>query len=118
MIAYCGLSCDNCPMHLATVEEDESIKQTMRESIAEECSKHYGLNLQPEDINDCDGCWSAPERIFSGCLYCEIRKCALQKNLESCAYCSDYACNRLKEHFLLDPEAQSRLEEIRNRKLN
>ena len=114
MIAYCGLECDNCPLHLATVEKDELIRKTMRESIAEECLKHYGFNLQSQDINDCDGCRSAPERIFSGCLNCEIRKCAILKNKESCAFCTDYPCNRLKEHFSLDPGAQSRLEEIRN----
>jgi hypothetical protein len=113
MIAYCGLSCDNCPLYLATVEKDEFIKITMRQSIAEECSKYYGLNLQPDEINDCDGCRSESERIFSGCLNCEIRKCAILKNIESCAFCKDYACERLKEHFLLDPGAQSRLEEIR-----
>lgn len=118
MIAYCGLSCDNCPLHLATVEEDDSTKQTMRKSIAEECSKYYGLNLQPEDINDCDGCRSVSERIFSGCLSCEIRKCAIFKNIESCSFCKDYACKRLNEHFFLDPDAQLRLEELRKNLLS
>ena len=114
MIAYCGLVCDNCPLHLATIEEDKSVKKAMRESIADECSKHYGLNLQPEDINDSDGCRAVSGRIFSGCLSYEIRKCAIAKNIESCAFCGDYACDSLKEHFLLDPGAQSRLEGIRN----
>ena len=114
MIAYCGLLCDNCPIHQATIEQDESRQQTMRVSISEECAKHYGLYLQPEEINDCDGCRSSSERIFSGCLNCYIRKCAIQKDIESCAYCKDYACDRLKEHFLLDPGTQSRLEEMRN----
>lgn len=114
MIAYCGLTCDSCPIHLATLEQDKSRQQTMRGSIAEQCSKHYGMNLQPEDITDCDGCRANTGRLFSGCLNCEIRKCASQKNIENCAYCSDYACERLKEHFSHDPSAQIRLEEVRN----
>jgi len=114
MMAYCGLECDNCPIHLATSEQDESRQKAMRISIAEECRIHYGLKLQPEDITDCDGCRSGSGRLFSGCFNCEIRKCAIMKNLESCAYCTDYACNKLKEYFLLDPGAQTRLEEIRN----
>jgi hypothetical protein len=113
MIAYCGLICDSCPIHLATLEQDKSHHQKMRESIAELCSKNYGMNLQIEDITDCDGCRTDTGRLFSGCLNCEVRKCASQKNIESCAYCSDYACEKLKEHFSRDLSAQTRLEEIR-----
>jgi hypothetical protein len=114
MIAYCGLTCDSCPIHLATLEQDKSQQQTMRESIVDQCSKLYGLSLKLEDINDCDGCRVNSERLFSGCLNCEIRKCASQKNIESCAYCCDYACGILKEHFSHDSSAQTRLEEIRH----
>lgn len=41
MLAYCGLTCDSCPIHLATLEQDKSRQQTMRESIAEQCSCGY-----------------------------------------------------------------------------
>jgi len=114
MIAYCGLKCDTCPIHLATLEQDRSHQQTMRESIAEQCSKLYDMNLQPEDITDCDGCRANTGRLFSGCLNCKIRKCVNKKNIESCAFCSDYVCGILKEHFTHDPTSQSRLEEIRH----
>ena len=56
MIAYCGLECSNCPVHLATIELDIACQQTMRESIAEQCSKLYGMDLGSVDVNDCDGC--------------------------------------------------------------
>jgi hypothetical protein len=113
MIAYCGLTCDTCPIHLATLEQDLSVQKTMRESIAEQCSKYYGIKQQAEDISDCDGCRAGTGRLFSGCYKCELRKCAIQKNIESCAYCSDYACDKLEKHFSLDPGAQARLEQIR-----
>lgn len=113
MIAYCGLACDSCPIHLATLEPDKSRQQILRKSIAEECSKHYGMNLQAEDISDCDGCRANTGRLFSGCYQCEIRKCAILRNIESCAYCCDYACETLRKHFSLDPEAKTRLENIR-----
>lgn len=118
MIAYCGLVCDQCPIHLATIEQDEPLQKTMRESIAEECAINYGLNLQAEDINDCDGCTSASGRVFSGCSDCEIRKCAIAKNIENCAFCEEYICAKLKELYSLDPGAQHRLEDIRNRNMN
>ena len=114
IIAYCGLTCDSCPIHLATLEQDKSRQLTMRESIVEQCSKLYGMNIQLEDITDCDGCKATSGRLFSGCLNCEIRKCASQKNIESCAYCSDYGCGILKEYFSHDSTAQTRLEKIRH----
>jgi hypothetical protein len=116
MIAYCGLKCDTCPIHLATNEPDQIKQQKMRESIAELCTKQYGMNLQPEDITDCDGCSANTGKLFSGCWDCEIRKCAIQKHVESCAFCNDYACNILQEHFSHDPEAQIRLEDIRRKR--
>ncbi|WP_407933795.1 DUF3795 domain-containing protein [Draconibacterium orientale] len=53
--------------------------------------------------------------MFSACLKCEIRKCASEKNLDSCAFCSNYACEPLEKLFSLDPGAQIRLEEIRQK---
>ena len=112
MIAYCGLKCDSCPIHIATLEQDKSRQETMRESIAEQCNKIYGMNLQFKDINDCDGCRANTGRLFSGCLNCEIKKCSIEKNVESCAFCSDYTCELLEKHFLLDSSAKARLDKI------
>ncbi|UCH15125.1 MAG: DUF3795 domain-containing protein [Bacteroidales bacterium] len=117
IIAYCGLVCDSCPIHLASLEQNKSRQKKMRISIARLCSEKYGMNLQPDDINDCDGCRADTGRLFSGCLNCKIRNCASQRNLESCAFCPEYACDNLKEIFRGEPEAQTRLEEIRNTKL-
>jgi hypothetical protein len=114
MLACCGLQCDTCPIFLATLEKDKPKQVEMRKSIAKECRKHYNMQIQPEEITDCDGCISETERIFSGCSNCKIRKCAQAKNLKSCAYCSDFICDKLKEMFALDPEAKIRLVEIRN----
>lgn len=112
MIAYCGLTCDSCPVHLATLEKDISQQKIMRTSIAEQCNKLYGMNLHFNDITDCDGCKANTGRLFSGCLNCEIRKCTIEKNIENCAYCSDYACELLKTHFSHDSGARIQLDKI------
>jgi len=70
--------------------------------------------MKPGEVNDCDGCRAITGRLFSGCMTCEVRKCASQKNIENCAYCNDYACERLMKFFETDYGAQTRLEEIRN----
>jgi hypothetical protein len=113
MIAYCGLVCDSCPIHLATLEQNISHQSKMRVEIAEQLSKIYGTTPKPEIITDCDGCKVSNGRLFTGCADCEIRKCAILKNMKNCAFCSDYACSRLKKHFAIDHGAQERLEEIR-----
>jgi len=113
MLAYCGLDCKSCPVHLATTEHDKLRQYEMRVSIAEKCHEIYGMELKPEEITDCDGCRTVDGRLFSGCLNCEIRKCAEEKNIASCAFCFDYACQKLQKHFKFDPGAQIRLEECR-----
>jgi hypothetical protein len=113
MLAYCGLTCEKCPIHLATIEPDKTVQRSMRESIAKQCASLYGMNLTPEEISDCDGCRADSGRIFAGCLTCSIRKCAIEKKIETCAYRINHACETLKNNFSLDPDSQVRLEELR-----
>ena len=113
-IAYCGLSCDTCPIHLATLEPDPLLQQEMRISIARQCTEQYRMNLLAEDITDCDGCRANSVRLFSGCTNCLIRPCAISKQVINCAYCREYACDKLEAFFKQDPEAKRRLEEIRH----
>ena len=114
MIAYCGLDCEGCPIHLATLETDKSKQKTMRLGIIRICSEQYGMNLLLQDVTDCDGCRSRSQRLFSGCAKCEIRKCAIGKKSNSCAYCVDYACQNLLKHFETDPSSRKHLEAMRN----
>jgi len=114
MVAYCGLDCQSCPIHTTTLESDEDKRQEMRISIARLCSEQYGINLLPEEVTDCDGCRSDSGCLFSGCLRCEIRSCAINRKLESCAFCDEYICNRLQSHFKTDPSAEIRLQSIRS----
>ena len=113
--AYCGLACETCLIHLATLEKNDSVKTKMRIEIAEQLARIYKTTPKPEIITDCDGCKATDGRLFTGCIDCEIRKCAMRKKVVNCAYCNDYACEKLKRHFAIDPGAQARLEEIRNK---
>jgi hypothetical protein len=88
-MAYCGLDCSTCPIHLATLEPDSGKQHDMRAVIAHECFVHYGMTLLPEEVNDCDGCTAGTGRLFTSCRDCGIRKCAISKELESCAFCEN-----------------------------
>jgi hypothetical protein len=80
MIAYCGLLCDSCPIHLATLEKDIAQQAKIRVEIAKQLAKIYGTTPKPEIITDCDGCKVSNGRLFTGCIDCNIRKCAILKN--------------------------------------
>jgi len=108
MIAYCGITCSECPAFLATQKDD----QEERTKVAEMWSKEFDADLKPEDIN-CDGCLLETGRLFSHPKVCEIRKCGLERRVENCAYCDDYACEKLNKFLDMVPDAKLTLEEIR-----
>ena len=109
MIAFCGLTCTECPAFIATQKDDDE----ERKKVAELWSKEFNSDIKPEDIN-CDGCLTEEsDRLFSHCKVCEIRKCGREKEIENCAYCDDYACEKLTKFFDMAPEAKTSLAEIR-----
>ncbi len=111
MLAYCGISCFECPVYMASRADDHD----ERLRIARLWSKLYNMNLQPHDIN-CDGCKSSGMRLFEHCRKCEIRACARGKNHESCAYCAGYPCASLYYFLSEQPtlDAKCNLEELRS----
>jgi hypothetical protein len=112
-IAYCGLRCETCPIHLATRQENKQEQTRMRIEIVKLCQEHYGMRYRLEDITDCDGCKAETGILFRASTNCPIRKCARQKGLENCAYCAEYACGKLEAVFKTDPTARARLDETR-----
>lgn len=108
IVAYCGLTCTECPTFLATKNDDDDA----RKRTAELWSKQFGVEIKPTDIN-CQGCLSTGEEIFGHCKVCEIRKCGQEKEIENCAHCGEYACEKLDGFFSLAPMAKTALDEIR-----
>ena len=107
IIAYCGLTCSDCPTFMATNTDDD----VERKRIAELWTKEYGHPFKAEDIN-CDGCLSTGKRVFNYCNICEIRKCGQQRKVENCAHCSDYKCEKLSKMHEQAPKAKSTLDEV------
>lgn len=108
MYAFCGINCYECPTFKATQRDDHQ----KRIKIADLWSKEFNREITPEEIN-CDGCLTKGERLFSHCKICSIRKCCLEKQIDNCAYCGEYACGELSAFFDSMPTARTALEEIR-----
>jgi hypothetical protein len=109
MVSVCGLLCNECGAFLATKNDDDK----KRVEVARLWSKQYNADLKPEDIN-CSGCISDSGPLFSHCKVCEIRKCGKKKGVVNCAYCDEYACEKLENFFQMAPDARERLDEIRS----
>jgi hypothetical protein len=100
---------------LVTREQNPKKKREMRAEIARQINAIYKEKMKAEDITDCDGCETENGSLFSGCKKCQIRKCARQKGVENCAYCDEYACERLEKFFTTEPDAKKRLDKIRSK---
>jgi hypothetical protein len=117
MIAYCGLNCVTCRIYLATREIDLKKQREMRDGIARYIREHFDSEIRVEDITDCDGCTIKEGRLFSGCQKCQVRKCAMEKGVKNCAYCSEYPCEKLSKLFgsgSVEADAKKRLDAIKS----
>ena len=84
MIAYCGLDCEKCDAYIATVNNDDAL----REKTAELWSKLNGITILPEQIN-CEGCRADGKKTVFCESLCEIRKCAMAKEFSTCGDCGE-----------------------------
>ena len=108
MIAFCGSACQQCDAFAATRDDDDQ----KRAQVAQLWSKQYHAQIKAEDIN-CQGCKSTGDIHFNYCHVCEIRKCAMEKDVQNCARCDDYSCEKLDKFFEIAPENKERLDAIR-----
>jgi hypothetical protein len=107
IVSYCGIVCSECPAYIATQKNCD----TMRQEIAEKWSKMYNAEIKPEYVN-CDGCISGSNRRIAYTNECAIRLCGIEKDVSNCAYCDEYACEKLNPIFDSYPASKSTLDEI------
>ncbi|MCK5248206.1 DUF3795 domain-containing protein [Candidatus Bipolaricaulota bacterium] len=108
MIATCGLTCTECAAYIATKSGDAAAL----EALAKTWSKEYEAELTPEDCA-CAGCHSTVGPWMTHCAECEYRACGTEKGVETCAECSEYACDKLVKFFEFVPVAKTTLDGLR-----
>jgi|WetSurMetagenome_2_1015567.scaffolds.fasta_scaffold01295_2 hypothetical protein len=116
--AFCGTDCEMCPVHIATLKNDDQLRQkTAKEwsALYRENLERFGIqSLNAEDIN-CFGCRSGLG-LFIGCASCSIRKCCDDKGFTTCASCDDFeSCNLLDAFYSseIHQSAKKNLERMR-----
>lgn len=105
MIAYCGLDCETCDAYLATIHND----QALREKTAKLWSELNHAPILPEHIN-CQGCRVDGEKTVFCESLCEIRRCALKKGVTTCGDCPHMeTCQTVGMILSNNPEALKNL---------
>jgi len=107
MIAYCGLTCTDCPAYLATQADD---RQAL-ERVAAQWREQFNEPRITTDAVICDGCLG-DGRLSGYCSMCQIRVCAVEREVTNCAHCADYACDKLGAFFEHAPEARALLDQL------
>ena len=92
LIGYCGLNCETCDARIATINNDDELK----EKTAELWSKLNGTLITKEMIN-CEGCRMDGVKFPFCEKMCPIRICAMNKKIDQCALCDEVkACEKIK----------------------
>jgi hypothetical protein len=110
IVAYCGLICSGCPAYVATQAGDQ---EGLERTAAQWREEFNEPSITAESIV-CDGCLATDGgRLSAYCSVCELRACAIGRDLANCAYCTNYACEKLEGWFSRVPESQVVLDEIK-----
>lgn len=107
LISYCGINCESCEARLATLANDD----VMREEVAEKWRKAFNPSITAAMIN-CTGCRKEGVKI-SHWNECQIRLCAVAKGYAHCGLCNEIGtCQNIK--FVTDnlPEAVDNLKTL------
>lgn len=109
LIACCGLDCEKCDAYIATINNDDAL----REKVAKLWAKMNNAPITPEMIT-CTGCrMEGAKTPYCGYM-CEIRKCVIKKGFDTCAKCSDMEnCETVGMVFSEAPQAIINLQKLK-----
>lgn len=105
LIGCCGLDCETCDARLATIRDDDEL----REATARRWAEANSAPIVAEHIN-CLGCRTEGVKYLYCDRMCPIRKCARGKGYDTCGDCPDVdSCRIVGDLFDNVPEARGNL---------
>ena len=106
LIACCGLDCESCDARIATVRNDNEL----REKTAQKWSvMNNAPGITAATIN-CMGCRAEGVKFAYCSDYCEIRKCVYEKGFNTCGDCKELDnCQIVGPIFQHAPDAKENL---------
>ena len=103
ILTRCGYRCDLCLAYKPNIENN----QANRQKLSDGWFQYFGFRIPPEEIC-CDGCMADDPKVID--LSCPVRPCVIARNLDNCAQCESYICEKLAERLVVYEEVQSRLQ--------
>ena len=104
-IAYCWLDCEQCDAYIATLHDD----QALREKTAKLWAALNHAPILPEHIN-CQGCRADGAKTVFCEQLCAVRRCALQRGADTCGDCPEMeSCPTVGAIFANAPQAKKNL---------
>ena len=93
ILTRCGYRCDLCLAYRPNVEANPSNQQI----VSDGWFRYFGFRIPPEEII-CDGCMAEDPRLID--RECPVRPCVIDRGLDNCAQCVDFACERLRKRLV------------------
>ena len=104
-IAYCGLDCEQCDAYIATLHDD----QALREKTAKLWAALNHAPILPEHIH-CQGCRADGVKTVFCEQLCAVRRCARQRGVVTCGDCPEMeSCPTVGAIFTNNPQAKEKL---------
>jgi len=93
VLTRCGYRCDLCLAYKLNIEAhpENACK------LSDGWFKYFRFRIPAEKIS-CAGCLSTEGETLD--IGCPVRPCVISRGLENCAYCPDYACEKLQERLV------------------
>jgi hypothetical protein len=98
---YCGLYCENCATKAKVEPAAKVLYAEMKKAGFEDVihflpdgEKFWSFLKGMAEQGACVSC-----KAGSGDPGCVIRKCAIEKGVEMCAFCEDYPCDNFTKYF-------------------
>lgn len=108
LIACCGLDCEKCDARIATVTNDNAL----REKTAALWTKLNGVTITPEMIN-CTGCRITGVKTLFCDSFCAVRNCVRERELDTCAECTQTdECEKLEGITANNPQTLENLKRL------
>ena len=105
LISCCGLDCESCEARIATVNND----QALREATAEKWRVQYHAEGITADMINCTGCRMEGAKIGHW-SECKVHLCVADKGYDTCGDCDELTtCELVGQIHKMAPEALQNL---------
>lgn len=104
ILSLCGMRCDLCLAYRPNLERHPENRQVLSDGWF----KYFGYRVPTDEI-ECDGCF--PDGGPTLDSSCEVKPCVTKRNLETCAGCEEYICDKLAKRLVTFKSIQEKFEQ-------